>query len=302
MNLTWLEDFLALARAENFSRAAEMRNVTQPAFSRRIRAIEEWSGVVLVDRDTHRIKLTPAGNRLVEIADSTLRTLENGRRELLEIASASQSHIRIAATHSLSMNFFPNWVSSIQAQAEQTISVQLTADKASAAEQAMLHGKAQFLLCHYHPMAAAPLDQRNFISVTLGSDRLIPVCASDTADNHGFPGHPDAPVAYLQYGSGSGMGRIIKAARAKAEPVAHLTPVFRSHAAMVLAEMARQGKGMAWLPESLIRQDIVNGALVRAGSEAWDIPMEIRIYRPRARQSAAAEDFWTRALATGERE
>ena len=37
MDLDWLKDFLALAEQKNFSRAADARNVSQPAFSRRIR-------------------------------------------------------------------------------------------------------------------------------------------------------------------------------------------------------------------------------------------------------------------------
>jgi DNA-binding transcriptional LysR family regulator len=51
MNLIWLEDFLALAATGNFSRAAEDRHSSQPAFSRRIRALEEWVGVDLFDRN-----------------------------------------------------------------------------------------------------------------------------------------------------------------------------------------------------------------------------------------------------------
>ncbi|HEY5789464.1 MAG TPA: LysR family transcriptional regulator, partial [Gammaproteobacteria bacterium] len=40
MEFKLLEDFVCLARTGNFSRAAEERNVTQPAFSRRIRQLE----------------------------------------------------------------------------------------------------------------------------------------------------------------------------------------------------------------------------------------------------------------------
>ena len=61
MDLSWLDDFLALTETLNFSRAAEMRHVTQPAFSRRIRALEEWLGVVLFDRSTHPATLTETG-------------------------------------------------------------------------------------------------------------------------------------------------------------------------------------------------------------------------------------------------
>jgi Bacterial regulatory helix-turn-helix protein, lysR family len=44
MNLSWLDDFLTLAAIGNFSRAADERHMTQPAFSRRIMALEEWRG------------------------------------------------------------------------------------------------------------------------------------------------------------------------------------------------------------------------------------------------------------------
>jgi DNA-binding transcriptional LysR family regulator len=299
MELMWLEDFLALARGESFSRAAETRGVTQPAFSRRIRALETWLGVVLVDRDTHRISLTAAGSRFVEVADATIRTLEHGRREVREIAGASQSSLRITATHALSLTFFPSWVRSIETLSAQEVSIQLTADNMAAAEQTMLQGRAQFLLCHHHPAAATVLDQRNFACITLGSDRLVPVSteASGGKALHALPGEESTPVPYLEYGPESGMGRIVAAARAAGGPVAHLAPVFRSHAVLVLTAMAREGKGLAWLPESLVAEDIAAGRLVPAGDETWSIPMEIRLYRPRARQSPAAESFWALASA-----
>ena len=50
MDLDWLKDFLALAELKSFSRAADARNVTQPAFSRRVRALEEWVGTRLFSR------------------------------------------------------------------------------------------------------------------------------------------------------------------------------------------------------------------------------------------------------------
>ena len=58
MDLTWLEDFVALAEVRNFSRAAERRHVTQPAFSRRIRSLEDWVGVPLFERTPTGVRLT----------------------------------------------------------------------------------------------------------------------------------------------------------------------------------------------------------------------------------------------------
>lgn len=42
MGFKWLEDFLSLAGTHSFSRSAELRGVTPSAFSRRIRALEDW--------------------------------------------------------------------------------------------------------------------------------------------------------------------------------------------------------------------------------------------------------------------
>jgi hypothetical protein len=65
LEVKWLEDFLALAGTLNFSKAADERNVTQSAFSRRIRQLEAWVGTSLIDRATYPSRLTDAGQRFV---------------------------------------------------------------------------------------------------------------------------------------------------------------------------------------------------------------------------------------------
>ncbi|MET9352921.1 LysR family transcriptional regulator [Streptomyces sp. NPDC006617] len=44
MDIGWLESFLALVEHGSSARAAEAQHVSQPAFSRRIRALEIWFG------------------------------------------------------------------------------------------------------------------------------------------------------------------------------------------------------------------------------------------------------------------
>lgn len=46
METKWLEDFVSLAETRSFSRSAQLRHVTQPAFSRRIQALEAWGGTI----------------------------------------------------------------------------------------------------------------------------------------------------------------------------------------------------------------------------------------------------------------
>jgi DNA-binding transcriptional LysR family regulator len=110
---------------------------------------------------------------------------------------------------------------------------------------------------------------------------------------HALPGSAEAPVSHLAFSSASGMGRIIASTRTRDAPPVWLNSVFTAHLAMVLLTMARAGRGVAWLPQSLIARDLETGALVRSGSIDWDVPIQIRLYRPRARQSPAAERFWS---------
>ena len=61
-----IDHFLTLANQLSFSKAAEMLNITQPALSRSIKAMETELGVALFDRTTNKIKLTPVGVFLAE--------------------------------------------------------------------------------------------------------------------------------------------------------------------------------------------------------------------------------------------
>ena len=72
----WLEDFVSLAETRSFSRAAQLRHITQPAFSRRIQALEAWAGVDLVDRSAYPTRLTPAGQTLYGQALEILQSLQ----------------------------------------------------------------------------------------------------------------------------------------------------------------------------------------------------------------------------------
>jgi DNA-binding transcriptional LysR family regulator len=289
MEIGWLEDFLAVLDEGSFSRAAERRAVSQPAFSRRIRALEQWVAAPLFDRNTHTVKLTPAGERFHPVAEETLRRLQAGREEAQAAAQTALQTLRFAATHVLSLTFFPLWLRALEATAPMQSTVQLTADNMVACERLMVEGRAHFLLCHHHEGAASRLTGDAFRSVTLGEDVLLPVVAPSL----GSSALHDMPL--LAYSSESGMGRILEAAWTSAGRKASAKPAFASHLASVLAAMARDGRGVAWSPLSLVADDLAAGRLVRAGTAADEVPMQIRLFRPKARQSAAAEELWNQA-------
>jgi len=304
MELDWLEDFLALVEHQHFGRAAEARNVSQPAFSRRVRLLEAWLGAPLFNRDTHRVALTAAGEQWKPTAEDLLRRLYLGREQTRAVSEGYVSTLRFASTHALSITFFPHWLETIEAEEPLHSSVSLVTDNMAGCERMMQQGLAQFLLCHHHPSTPVSFRPNYFTSIDLGRDVLVPVSApsaeAPAEPRYRLPGSLDTPVPYLAFGEVSGMGRILASTHALEGPSMWLAPGFTAHVATVLAVMARAGRGMAWLPLSLIARDLEDGELMRAGDEQWDVPIDIRLYRPRARQTAAAEAFWTRLKSRAE--
>jgi DNA-binding transcriptional LysR family regulator len=82
MELVWVLDFLELSRTGSFTEAAKGRNSSQPAFSRRIQALEAWAGVRLVDRAVSPIELTLAGKAFLPVANKFIETNEMAKETL----------------------------------------------------------------------------------------------------------------------------------------------------------------------------------------------------------------------------
>jgi DNA-binding transcriptional LysR family regulator len=298
MDTTWLSDFLALAEHQKFSRAAEARNVTQPAFSRRIQALENWVGTPLFDRSTHTVTLTKAGEVFRRGAEESQRTLLQSREAAREEGGVYEPTVRFAATHALALTFFSRWVRAIMADRKQPSKIHLTADNMAASERLMIAGSANFLLCHYHPSMSVELSASQFRSLCIGHDKLIPVSAPDPSGAPLFSlssGKAD-PIPHLAYGEQSGLGRILRAFRPLQRYTGRLRTVFTSHMATVLAAVAREGTGLAWLPRNLVEADLKSGRLVRAGEARWEAPIQIELFRPRSRQNPAAEVIWSSVL------
>jgi DNA-binding transcriptional LysR family regulator len=303
MDLIWLEDFLAIAEEGGFSRAAERRHVTQPALSRRIRALEEWLGTPLFERSTHTLTLTPAGETFRPVAEDVLRRVLVGREEALEVARLKAETIHFAATHALSQTFFPDWIRKAES-ASSGVAIQLVAANFAACEKLLLDAQSHFLLAHHHPSLATRLDSDRFQRIELDTDVLVPVSApgarpdagrgsrKQAAPRYALPGSAAAPLPFLAYHPGSGVGRIVGAFLAARESSCWLDPKF-SAPMMLLTDMARQGHGITWAPQSLVRDDLASGRLLRAGAEEWNIEISVCLFRSRARMTHAAETFWS---------
>ena len=301
MNFLWLDDFLVLAESGNFSRAAEERNVTQPAFSRRIRALEGWLGVELFDRSSQPARLTETGEWFKGVAQETLARVARLPGDARSVSEAQSATLRLAATHALSFTFLPRWLRALESHT--TLGpVSLFSDVLQRCETLIQQGKVQFLICHTHPGAAGSLEAPRWRSTRIGSDVLVPVSAPDRqgAAAHTLEARRGATVPVLAYSTDSGMGRLTRALVGERLSRLRTRVVFTAHLASVLRTMALDGRGVAWLPHSLIEEDLAAGRLVPATrDEAWSVETGIGLFRSADLVGKSAQAFWAAAVQAG---
>jgi len=103
MNLTprKLRIFNSLARTLSFSRTATQFHLTQPSLTRIVREIEEDLGVLLFERTTRAVKLTPMGQDLVPFAGRLAEDYDNGVAEMMTAIKGQGQRLSLAALPSI---------------------------------------------------------------------------------------------------------------------------------------------------------------------------------------------------------
>lgn len=283
METKWLEDFVSLAETRSFSRSAQLRHVTQPAFSRRIQALEAWAGIDLVDRSAYPTRLTPAGETLHAQALEVLDSLQATRNMMRSHQAAGQDMVEFAVPHTLAFTFFPHWLMDLR-QNFGGVKTRLTALNVHDAVLRLTEGGCDLLIAYHHPSAPLQLSADRYEMLILSSETLAPYAkaGADGQPLFALPGHPSHRVPFLSYASGAYMARMVEAILKDAGQPLHLDPIYETDMAEGLKAMALEGHGLAFLPSSSVRKELKAKRLVAAaGGEALSLTMEVRIYRER---------------------
>lgn len=295
MELKWLEDFLSLSEHLNFSRAANDRHVTQSALSRRIKQLEAWVGVPLIDRTTYPVSLTAAGQNFLPRAQDAVELLIGTRDTLCERHTPNWEVLSFATLNTLSLTFFPAWMAEIEASGEM-FRTRFASPHASflGNMSTLLNEDCDFLLTYAHGAVTGMEDLEGFPFLPLGRERVIPVsaCQPDGTAAHTLEGG-SRPTDYLSYRGNSFFASVLAALFEKTR--FRLNTVYENGMSVALKAMAVSGHGVAWIPESLMLDELERGILVRAGHERFDLNVEIRAYRTTRFRNRHAERFWRRA-------
>lgn len=292
MELKWLEDFLAVNRLRSFSNAAMSRNVTQPAFSRRIQSLENWLGVPLFDRSVVPVALTRHGEEFLPQAEQILRTALEAQQDFRSEYAADKKLIRVSTLHSLSIHLVPRLIAPfLEKDKTSTVEVSSSIQGVDAHFEALDSGAAHILLVYANGWNRR---RRDMSCVDIGQDRLIPVVSRHYAERYGVPDFTNTEdifpiVSYPPFTFSYELTQPViekLGQRALVRATSSLGETQRS--------LVAEGVGIAWLLESSIQREITDGSFVRCagGKHRFSQPVRIVALRLNNLAHPAAERFW----------
>ncbi|MGV2292505.1 LysR substrate-binding domain-containing protein [Trinickia sp. YCB016] len=293
MEIKWIEDFIALAQYQSFSRAAEFRNVTQSGFSRRIQSLEQWVGAELIDRSSFPPVLTPAGQLFREVADDILNKLFDTRAIIRTEQRIAGKSLQIAAGHTIALNFIPAWLKALTTHFGE-VRARVVPTNVHDSILMLVNGNCELMFAYHHPELPLHLDPMKYEHVTVGIDTLMPASRPNgrSAPMYRLPGTAKQPLPHISYTETSYFGRCLALLLGRAATLPALLIHYESDMAEVLKKLVMEGEGVAWLPKSAIAAELDSGELVPAGPPVWNLDIELRVYRDASNRNEFLNTLW----------
>ena len=259
MTIRHLKTFCAVCEEGGITRAAEKLCVAQPSVSQTIGELERYYGVSLFDRVGRRLVLTPEGERLRVKAQEAIASFS----EFEEAARDTNARhvIRIGSSVTAGQMVLPRLIAAIEATLDRA-ECRAIADSAAAVEQLVEQGSLDFALVEGSVSRALAAE-------AVFSDRLMAVCSAGMKiKNTLSPAElVSLPLLLRRRGSASRdlLDERLSALGLKAQPK------LSSSSNSVLLAAAREGLGVAVLPEALVAADLSAGRL----KEVWIQGLEL---------------------------
>jgi DNA-binding transcriptional LysR family regulator len=300
MDVKWLEDFLSLAEYRSFTKASRERNTSQSGMSRRIQSLEHWAGVQLVDRTVKPLQLTVAGKRFLPLAANLRASLVAARSICSRESATYQPLVTLAVAEGMESGMLPGLLARLRERGVD-VTVRALARGVDVAPLSLLEGDADLWLAPQHAQLPLALDPLCFETVTVARDLLSPLTAPDAIGRplHFLPGQPGRPTPLIEYRRSDYFAQVSKVLLSRGPMHAHVAQAGEADSLHFLRSMAMHGIGVAFLPESMVREELQRGELVRLDPR-WSAEIEIqlvRVLRPQGQSAHGAADLIWQCLA-----
>ncbi len=294
MRLEWIDDILAVAEHGSFQAACEKRNVSQPAFSRRIRQIEQALGVPLFDRATRPARLSP---HVLDQLDR-MRDLSAGMRDLTvalrDAEGRRRRRIVIASQHAIAATSTPEIIGRF---ADLDIDTRLRSANRDDCLAQIMTRRADIAFIH-DVAGAQEIPGAEFLDIVqIGTETLIPVFARDSLDTlNAAYARGELPV--IAYPADVFLGQVQRRLIfPRLTRVGRVRPRLETALTLAALEFARTGFAIAWIPEPLARADIKVDRLVNLSTTLPSLPMTLIAARLNDAPSPILADVWQRITA-----
>lgn len=276
MDLRWFEDALVLLEERNMTRAALRRNITQPAFSRRIRSFEHWLGTPLLDRRANSIELNPS----LLASEADIRALILRIEELrhrIRTFTPDHSHLSIATQHALIFSAFPD-IAALVREHHPNLSFRLRSGNRNEVVSWFLRRDASVLLCYEEELSKPlPFDD-SILRDEWGYDRLIPVVGGILRHRHDDALSSDDLPAIV-YPERSYFGEILSRAGCRfSTPALSPNLIFETAFSAGIKDLVLKGLGIAWLPVSMVCGELESGTLEDLSECYGSVTLRIVVY------------------------
>ena len=252
MDIGWIDDLIAIEENGSLSKAAETRNVTQPAFSRRIVAIEQWFGAEIVNRSNRPLRLSSEMASMMPTLHDVAATLRHLRSEL-QASQGDTSKVVIAAQHSLLTSMLPSLLLNKLNDHRMLLKLQSAYPEDGVA--LLLNRQVDILVAYETPrrplFGQVPDLERSLIK----RDRLVPVTASRQTRDMLINTPDDAlqTLPVITFPRQSFFGRVLWEDIASSLPQnLRLDPLIESGLSTGVIQFVLAGSGVAWLPMAIV--------------------------------------------------
>ena len=227
------------------------------------------------------------GRQMLEVGQQAVDLVESERGQILEAQALPDKYtVTFGTQHSIGWRFFPSWLQEFEENFGPIMS-RLRADDLPNCLNDLQQGQVDFVIA-YHSQGSDGASEdalRHFPaqhrprSLVIGLDALVPVSKPRPNGTPIFDlGARVSEVPFLKFTDKAPIGLHMKPMLTASNLSTHLSPVYENAMAGALRIRAREGHGVAWLPESLIAPDLEAGHLVVAGGIELRVPLEIRIH------------------------
>ncbi|WP_417694127.1 LysR substrate-binding domain-containing protein [Roseibium sp.] len=293
MELSWLEDFAELAAVRNFSTAASARHVTQPAFSRRIKALENWVGAELVDRSSYPVTLTKAGETFLETGRELMRSIYRLRDDCRQQTQTAAETIHISALHTIALANFPELLRDIEKTAG-PFTTRMNATEFYDCIESLSLGRCDLAMAYVHPLGPPVLQTGQFISKKIASDPFVLISGVDESGTPLFNlEDTGTPYPLVSYSGDTFLGKV------QADLLSQLQArgfrfrtVFENTMSEAIKRMVLTGKGIGFLPRAAAEREIFHGDLVVLDPLETKVELDVKVFRKIGRGSKVMERFW----------